>query len=212
MKKLSLLMMVLMVSLLSMAQVSNYETEMFKTLEQFRQKEVKVDFLKLSDAFNLIAISNPKKHEVKYYEALCLVFNSFKEKDNKLKDIQLDKANLIIDKAIGLEVSDAELYILKALLFQMKINIDPRKRGYEYSQKAEKQLSKAFELDDNNPRYYFLKGQNVFFTPKQYGGGKEKAKPYFEKAKELFTKEKPESVLSPIWGRDTNLAQLKACK
>ncbi len=38
-----------------------------------------------------------------------------------------------------------------------------------------------------------------------YGGGKEKAKPEFEKAKELFAKESKTSILKPNWGEKQNL-------
>ena len=44
-----------------------------------------------------------------------------------------------------------------------------------------------------------------------YGGGKEKARPYFEKAKELFDKENKTSALKPIWGEKQNLDFLKQC-
>jgi hypothetical protein len=45
-----------------------------------------------------------------------------------------------------------------------------------------------------------------------YGGGKVKAKPYLEKAKELFAKESKTSILKPYWGEIQNLDYLKQCE
>jgi hypothetical protein len=45
-----------------------------------------------------------------------------------------------------------------------------------------------------------------------YGGGKERAKPEFEKAKELFEKESKTSILKPYWGEKQNLDNLKQCE
>jgi hypothetical protein len=44
-----------------------------------------------------------------------------------------------------------------------------------------------------------------------YGGGKEKAKPYFTKAEELFAKEDKSAVLKPHWGEKQNQDFLKQC-
>jgi len=211
MKKLSLLFMAILLSVLGMAQDSNFEQEMLKRIQQIRQTENKVNLLNLSKEFESLGNRNPSRYEAKYYQALCLVFYSFEEKDKTQKDIQLDKAELIIDKILKTNKKDDELYILKALCYQMKIDIDPVKRGYEFSQKAAKELQKAFRLNEKNPRYYFLQGQNIYYTPVKYGGGKEKAKPYFEKAQKLFKTQKPNTVLSATWGEGTNAMQLKIC-
>ena len=40
-------------------------------------------------------------------------------------------------------------------------------------------------LNANNPRLYYFRGMSLFNTPEQFGGGKDKAKPVFEKAAEL---------------------------
>ena len=52
---------------------------------------------------------------------------------------------------------------------------------------------------------------NVFHTPKTFGGGKEKAKPFFEKAKSLFASQKPASSIDPNWGEGHNNQMLAEC-
>ena len=212
MKKISVVLVSMMISLVAWTQNGNFEAEMLKRTQQIESTHKTVDYLKLSKEFETLAKANPKQFEALYYQALCLVFNSFEETDKKQKDPQLDQAIKLLDKALLIKPQNAELYILKALDYQMKIDIDPMNRGYEFSQKAEQQLAKAFALDPKNPRYFFLKGQNLFYTPEQYGGGKLKAKPYFEKAAKWYKKSKKNNPLDPTWGQETNAIQLNNCK
>ena len=210
MKKLSLLIAGAMMSLMGLAQ--DFESKLLSSIQQIEQNAEKVEWLKLSTEFETLANENPKRYEAKYYQAFCLIQNAYEIKDNKQKDEQLNNAESLINKASEQKKNNAELYILKALCYQMMIDVDPQKRAYLYSQKAAKELAKAEEIDKKNPRYYFLKGQNVFYTPEQFGGGKAKAKPYFENAEKLFKSQKRKNKLNPIWGERTNAQQLEACK
>ena len=45
-----------------------------------------------------------------------------------------------------------------------------------------------------------------------FGGGQKKAKPYFEKAKALFSTEDKSPVLKPYWGEQQNTDYLKQCE
>jgi hypothetical protein len=50
----------------------------------------------------------------------------------------------------------------------------------------------------------------LWFT-KIWGGGKGKAKPYFEKAKALFSKESKSDIFKPYWGEAVNEEFLMQC-
>jgi hypothetical protein len=52
---------------------------------------------------------------------------------------------------------------------------------------------------------------SLFGTPVQFGGGKDKAKPLFEKAIELFKIEKP-GQFYPHWGQKDAETQLALCQ
>lgn len=199
-----------MLSVVGMAQ--NFETQMLEKVKLVNQKKEAVNWLKLSSEFEALSIEHPNRYEAKYYTALCLVFQAFNDQDASLKETKLKKAELMVDKAIEQNPKDAELYILKALYFQAIISVDPQNRGYAYSQKAETALAQAYQIDTKNPRYYFLKGQNVFYTPEQYGGGKANAQPFFEQAAQYFKQNKTSNSIEPAWSEDTNKKQLKACK
>ena len=67
------------------------------------------------------------------------------------------------------------------------------------------------ELNPNNPRLYYLQGMSLFNTPEQFGGGKDKAKPVFEKAVELYKAEQPKP-LYPHWGQQQAEDMLAKCQ
>jgi hypothetical protein len=73
-------------------------------------------------------------------------------------------------------------------------------------------LAAAKQLEPNNPRVYFLEGQSLFGTPTQFGGGKDKAKPMFQKSVELFSSYKPASSLHPKWGLKNATDMLAKCQ
>ncbi len=73
-------------------------------------------------------------------------------------------------------------------------------------------LDKAITLNPDNPRPYLVKGQNVFYTPAAFGGGKDVAKPLLEKAAAKFATFKPENEIAPDWGKERNNELLTQCK
>ena len=88
--------------------------------------------------------------------------------------------------------------------------VDPQSRWMTYGQEAAGALKKGMELDPNNPRLYYLQAMGIFGTPEQFGGGKEKAKPIFEKAVTLFKSENSKP-LYPHWGQQQAEEKLAEC-
>ena len=89
--------------------------------------------------------------------------------------------------------------------------VDPQSRWMSYGQEASDYLQKGMKIDPNNPRLYYLQAMSVFGTPEQFGGGKAKAKPLFEKAVALFKAENPKP-LYPRWGQDQAIEKLAECQ
>jgi hypothetical protein len=81
----------------------------------------------------------------------------------------------------------------------------------QYSPIAGEALGKAKAIEPTNPRVYYLEGQSLFGTPTQFGGGKDKAKPLFEKSLALFATYKPASALHPTWGKKQTEQMLAKC-
>jgi hypothetical protein len=84
-------------------------------------------------------------------------------------------------------------------------------KGMKYSGLASEALDQAEKLNPNNPRIYYVRGNNVYNTPKAFGGGKEKAKPLFEKSAGLFESQKPANAIEPAWGSEHNKQMLALC-
>jgi hypothetical protein len=82
----------------------------------------------------------------------------------------------------------------------------------QYAPKINGALATAKQIDPNNPRVYLMEGQVIFGTPAAFGGGKDKAKPLFEKAVQLYQAEKPASTLQPRWGKSSAESMLALCK
>ena len=66
-------------------------------------------------------------------------------------------------------------------------------------------IEKALTAEPDNPRIQFLKGFYQLYLPETFGGGADSALPFFEKAIELFDKEKVTDPLKPSWGKDVTL-------
>jgi hypothetical protein len=90
--------------------------------------------------------------------------------------------------------------------------VDPQTRWQTYGTEAGKALAQAKQLEPNNPRIYFMEGQSLFGMPEQFGGGKDKAKPLFEKSIALFKTYKPVSNLHPVWGLKQAEGMLARCQ
>ena len=86
------------------------------------------------------------------------------------------------------------------MLASVRMMGNPMARFQQYGPIATAALETAKKLNADNPRVYLLEGQDLFFTPEQYGGDKQEAKKRFEETISKFGKYKPESGIHPYWG------------
>lgn len=148
-------------------------------------------------------LANFKKDDwmPRYYQALCLIQLSWSV-DAKEREALLTGAENALKAATEISKDNSEIVSLEGYMYQAKIMINPMVNGAIYGPKSAMTLQKAMQLDPKNPRPHYLLGQNTYFTPEQWGGGMERAKPHLEKAMELYAEEKksirPE--FSPNWG------------
>ena len=168
-------------------------------------------FMGASSAFDILANKYPNEFITNYYSAYTKAVISYKEKDAKKRDLYLDMANKYFDKVKEIKPNDSETFALAALLANARLSVDGANRWKEFGAIFEENLTKAKELNPNNPRIYYLKGAALFYTPKMFGGGGKKAKPFFEQAKPLFSTQDTSSVLIPTWGERQTDEFLKMC-
>ena len=160
--------------------------------------------------FERIAMTETTRWEPLYYEAFAQINTSFREKDGEKKDAILDLAEANIEKALEINGDKSELYALQGYLYQGRIQVSAM-RGMTYSRKAAEILEKAIEANPENPRALFLMAQNIFYTPKMFGGGAKNALPKFQDAKLKFEKEAGKEGIMPKWGAKSNNRMIEAC-
>jgi tetratricopeptide (TPR) repeat protein len=187
------------------------EESLSKTLIQMDTVKNLFGMMSVSAQFDMIADKWENEWSSNYFAAYAKVILSFIVQDSKKKDLFLDEADKYFEKVKSLDSQNDETYVLAALNTSARITVDGQNRGIQYSGTVNQYLEKAEKINPDNPRIYYLKGSSLFYQPEMYGGGKEKAKPYFEKAKELFVKETKTSILKPHWGEKQNLDYLKQC-
>ena len=183
---------------------SDYLMIMLKQKEAFSSAKTEKDFMDLANTFQRISNAESQEWYPLYYAGLCYINMSFATGNKLQKDGYLDQAQYFVDAALELNPDESELYVLQALLFQGRIQIDPDQRGKKFSDKAEESLYVAKEYNPENPRLYYLLGLNTMHRPEIVGGGVINACPLFAKAAEMYNKSIPSHVLAPTWGGTQN--------
>lgn len=189
---------------------ANYEEVMKSNIEKMKQTTSSTELNELAAQFQRIANAEKDKWLPGYYAAYCYLRTTFFT-EMKADEVhkQLDLAQSEIDKVMKVAPNESEIYTLQAFVFQLRIT--DMSKGYKYSSLAGEALTTAEKLNAENPRVYYLKGSNIFHTPKMFGGGKEKAKPLLEKAAKMFEIQKSTNELLPDWGKAHNNQLLSQC-
>jgi hypothetical protein len=202
---------ILLFSLPVCLKAQTMEESLSKTLLKMDSVQNISSMMNVSAQFDMIASKWENEWSSNYYAAYAKVIASFIVQDNKKKDLFLDEAEKYLERVKAIDSQNDETWVLAALITNARISVDGQNRGMQYGGTFNQYMSKAEKLNPDNPRIYYMKGASIFYTPETYGGGKAKAKPYFEKAKDLFVKETKTSVLKPVWGEKQNLDYLKQC-
>jgi len=190
------------------AQSDKYTAAIQKTLALLDSAKTSQDLETVSATFERIGDAEKTQWLPYYYSALALTNLGWA--DQKVdKDKLAEKTKAIIAKAAAIE-DNAELYTLRNMVATQQMLVDPQTRWQNYGMEASSALKKGLELDPNNPRLYYLQGMSLFGTPVQFGGGKDKAKPLFQKAVELFKTAQPKP-LYPSWGQKQSEQKLAEC-
>lgn len=161
----------------------------------------------LANSFERIANAEKTQWLPFYYAALAnlnatysfTMDGSFGDKTADI-DPLADKAEALLNKADELNKNNSEIWCVKKMLASARMMANPMARYQEYGPVASAALETAKKLNPENPRVYILEGQDLFYTPEQFGGDKQEAKKRFETAATKFDSYKPESNIHPNWG------------
>ncbi len=190
------------------AQSEKYEQAMSKALESLNQATTNDDFITAANTFERISMNEKNEWLPLYYSAYANIVVCYVNPDKEQTDAILDKAQNFIDQAFKVAPKELELFVLQAFLYPARITVDPMGRGVEYMGKMNQALDEAIRLNPENPRSYYLRAITTLNMPEAFGGGAALAKPIFETAKEKFDKFRPETTLSPNWGKEQNEQEL----
>ena len=195
------------------SQSDKYAAAMKQNLALFDSAKTVEDFTKLANTFERIGDAEKTQWLPYYYAGLALSTSGWMPAVTD-KDANAARMNAFCDKAESIAVTNAdkaEILTIRNMAATQQMMVDPQTRWMSYGQAAGEALEKALKLDANNPRLYYLKGMSLFGTPEQFGGGKEKAKPVFAKAVELYKQAKP-GKFYPSWGEPQSKEMLAQCQ
>lgn len=193
------------------SQSPKYVESMKKAIAEFATDSTDEQLLSLANKFERIALAEKTEWLPYYYAALTRTYVAFSTKHTDKVDGILDVAQKYAGIADSLQPNNSEIYVLKGMVLSGRIMVDPMNRGMQYGMQSGALMNRAVELDPSNPRAYLMIGQGLFFTPEQYGGGKDKACQVLETAKQKFDAFVPASEISPDWGEDLLMQVFPEC-
>jgi len=162
----------------------------------------------LANSFERIADAEKTQWTAYYYAALAHInaglmiasANGLNGGISDKTDPEADKAETLLSKAEALSKDNSEIWVLKKQIATLRMMGDPMSRYMVYGPAAAEALATAKKLNPDNPRVYLLEGQDLYFTPEQFGGDKQEAKKRFEEALNKYETYKPETSIDPSWG------------
>lgn len=147
-----------------------------------------------------------KQHEalVRYYIAYCdyRYATAYARREQNAEDKMekyLDDAVTHLEAAIKLDDNFAEAHALLASCYGQQISTNFL-LGMTLGPKSSAAMSKALQLQPENPRLVMLDAISKHFTPAMFGGDKELALAGFKRSAEIFEKQTKTSTIQPDWG------------
>jgi len=205
----TLLFFALLISLSGVAQSDKYVQTMKNNIALLDSAKSIDQLQSLASTFERIGDAEKTQWLPYYYAALAQTWIGWNPA-TKDKDANSQKINAYLAKAEAIE-KNSELYAVENMSSTQQMLVDPQSRWMTNGKDAGEALQKGLAADPNNPRLYYLQGMSLFGTPSQYGGGKDKAKPLFEKSVALFKAAQPKP-LYPTWGQKQAEDMLAQCQ
>lgn len=192
---------------------TDFKAALQKTFVTFDTATTTAAKIEQSNKLALIAKKWPDAWETHYYNAYAKAILSYMEEKEEKRDAYIDEAEKEIEAAKEqLKKESSEIHVVEAVIANARLAVKPMSRWQKYGKIFDEHLSKAKDLDPQNPRAYLVEGRSKFYTPKAFGGGKKNALPYFEKAQKLYAQQKDGDMSTPYWGKEETDSRVKECK
>ncbi len=200
---------VMLVSVAALSQTDKYMQAMQKNLALLDSAKTAADLNAASAAFERIGDAEKTQWLPYYWAALAKVRVGWLD-NNVDKDKLAGEVKTICAKGEALN-DNAEFASVRNMAATLQMLVNPQERWQTYGQEAAAALQKGMQMNPNNPRLYYLQGMSIFNTPEQFGGGKDKARPIFQKAVDMY-KVEDKKPLYPTWGAEQADDMLAKCR
>lgn len=194
------------------AQSDKYVQAMTSGLELLDKANTAEELVSIANRFERIAIAEKTEWLPWYYSAFARSLFAYYTTDKAKIDEVLDVAQKHIDMADSLSPNNSEITLLKGMILSGRIMVDPMSRGMQYGMQSGMLMNQARQQDPENPRSYYMIGQSLFYTPAEFGGGKEAGCEMLQKGKEKYTVFEPASEIHPDWGEKQLIELLQQCE
>ncbi len=122
----------------------------------------------VANNFERIGLAEKNQWLPYYYAAYCHVMYAFMQQDASGNDAIADRAEALISKGDSLAPDNSEITSVKSMIATVRMLVNPPQRYMQYGTEANQLMEKAKKQDPNNPRPYYLQGQNLKNTPEQF--------------------------------------------
>jgi hypothetical protein len=189
------------------AQDASYTKQIEANVSKLDNAQSIGDYQVLENNFSRLADLKKTDWLSYYYAAFCNAKISWMYQEDadkiepysNLAEEQIKKAQSLLDTATNkLELS--EVYCVISMVYRAKVFISPMANGKKYGPVAHQYIDKAAQSNPDNPRSTYLHAWEKYYTPKLWGGDKNKAKELLELALRQLGN-KPSSSIYPRWGK-----------
>ncbi|WBL27105.1 hypothetical protein [Zunongwangia sp. HGR-M22] len=202
------LIILLLITAAEVISAQTYEEAMQKGMQHWEEGNVET----ASALFERIASAEKENWLPDYYLGLVNITEAFNTKDKKKVEAQLKKAEGALQSALLKTEENAELLVLEALIYTVKITQNPMINGQKYMPKINEIYAKAEKFEPNNPRVKFEKAQFAMGSAKFFGNDLAPICKDIETSIVLFEEFENDTPFYPNWGKDQAIKALKSCQ
>lgn len=186
---------------------NDYEQAMKKGIEDLQNANSPEAMNQAANYFERIASVETEQWLPHYYAAYTRITLGAMEQS----DEQLDLAQTHLDQLSDKAKDESEVVALQGYLHMIRVALDPGNRGPQLAPQTMETLSKAVQLNPENPRALMLLAQMQYGTAQFFKSNTGEACQLVAKSLILFEQEKSASALSPVWGKEIAQSIQQAC-
>ncbi|WPP48645.1 hypothetical protein [Catalinimonas niigatensis] len=187
---------------------NGYEQAMKKGMDDLQNAGSPEAMNQVANYFERIASVETVQWLPNYYAAYIRINLGFMEQS----DEQLDQVQTHLDQMMNKQKDESEVMALQGYLHMIRISLDPANHGPQLAPKTLETLSKAVQMNPENPRALMLLAQMQYGTAQFFKSDTGEACQMVAKSLTLFEQEKVASTFSPAWGKEIAQSIQQECK